>query len=170
MGGFGSGNRTSRANKTAVEDCLTLAVRDIPKPPYAPGYFIWRSHAGDIITGAAYRVSWDEGGPMARLTYWLRDGQVVQTGFRYQTTRPGLGGLRWWFECPLTVNGVPCGRRVGRLYLPPWARYFGCRHCFRLTYRSCQQAHETERLLAWLCKSRAFARGTSARPARNRGD
>jgi hypothetical protein len=57
---------------------------------------------------------------------------------RIATTRPRFGGLRWWFVCPLTVNGRPCGRRVGKLYLPPAGRYFGCRHCHDLTYTSCQ--------------------------------
>jgi hypothetical protein len=28
---------------------------------------------------------------------------------------------------------------VGKLYLPPHCRYFGCRHCHDLTYTSCQQ-------------------------------
>jgi hypothetical protein len=28
---------------------------------------------------------------------------------------------------------------VGKLYLPPGARYFGCRRCHELTYRSCQE-------------------------------
>jgi hypothetical protein len=28
---------------------------------------------------------------------------------------------------------------VGKLYLPPPARYFGCRHCHDLTYTSCQE-------------------------------
>jgi hypothetical protein len=45
---------------------------------------------------------------------------------------------RWSFICPLIVNGRPCGRRVGKLYLPPSARYFGCRHCHGLTYTSAQ--------------------------------
>src|SRR5262249_38010382 len=31
-----------------------------------------------------------------------------------------------------------CERRVGRLYLPPGERAFGCRSCYNLTYRSTQ--------------------------------
>jgi hypothetical protein len=58
---------------------------------------------------------------------------------RIATTRPRFGGLRWWFICPLIVNGRRCNRRVGKLYLPPAARYFGCRHCHDLTYTSCQE-------------------------------
>jgi hypothetical protein len=44
--------------------------------------------------------------------------------------------LRWWFVCPLIVNGDPCERWVGKLYLAPGYRYFSCRYCYRLTYTS----------------------------------
>ena len=54
-------------------------------------------------------------------------------------TRPNFGGQRWWFICPLTVNGVACGRRVRKLYLPPGGQYFGCRNCYDLTYESAQE-------------------------------
>ena len=42
----------------------------------------------------------------------------------------------------LLAGGGPCGRRVGKLYLPPGGRYYGCRHCHRLTYSSCQDSHK----------------------------
>lgn len=45
-----------------------------------------------------------------------------------------LGGYRYWFECPLIKSGVPCKRRVGILY--EGGDYFGCRHCYELTYSS----------------------------------
>src|SRR5437667_350708 len=43
----------------------------------------------------------------------------------------GFSG-RWWGRCP-------CGRRVGKLYLPAGATRFACRHCHGLTYTSCQE-------------------------------
>ncbi len=49
-----------------------------------------------------------------------------------------FGGKRYWFTCPLIVNGHYCGRRVAVLYLG--GRYFGCRHCYDLTYESRNQA------------------------------
>src|SRR5262249_5593870 len=54
------------------------------------------------------------------------------------TTPCRLGGVRWWFRCPLTKNGVACQRRVRKLYL--CGRYFGCRRCHNLTYRSTQES------------------------------
>lgn len=52
------------------------------------------------------------------------------------TTPCNYGGARYWFRCSLVRNGIPCNRRVGVLYLPPGASYFGCRHCYNLTYES----------------------------------
>lgn len=34
---------------------------------------------------------------------------------------------------------VTCQRRVRKLYLPPGAKYFGCRTCYKLTYQSVQE-------------------------------
>ena len=42
---------------------------------------------------------------------------------------------------------MACGRRAGKLYLPPVAKYFGCRLCHDLTYPSCQKAQRAERFL-----------------------
>ena len=41
----------------------------------------------------------------------------------------------------LLRDGVPCRRRCGKLYLPPGARYFGCRICQDLSYESSHEAH-----------------------------
>ena len=49
---------------------------------------------------------------------------------RLQSTPCRYGGVRWWFECPR------CGRRVGKLYLPPRAVAYRCRLCWDLRYRS----------------------------------
>src|SRR5262249_15292280 len=75
-----------------------------------------------------------------RLFYtFTRTGERVDYRGGLQTTRPRFGGLRWWFTCPLVVNGWPCHRCVAKLYLPPGARYFGRRHCHRLTYKRCPE-------------------------------
>ena len=51
------------------------------------------------------------------------------------TTTPYYGGIRWWFVCPFDHGGKPCGRRMGKLYLPYGASQFGCRSCHVLAYR-----------------------------------
>ena len=55
-----------------------------------------------------------------------------------------FGGTRPYFICPGVVNGIPCGRRVAKLYGP--GRYFLCRHCCRLAYSS-QSEGEWDRAL-----------------------
>lgn len=45
-----------------------------------------------------------------------------------------FGGTRYWFKCILYKNGQYCGRRVGVLYKD--GDWFGCRHCYELTYIS----------------------------------
>lgn len=62
------------------------------------------------------------------------------------TTPCNFGGVRYWYICPLVSNGVPCNRRVGTLYLG--GAYFGCRHCYDLTYSSrCLPSRPDLRLL-----------------------
>ncbi len=64
-------------------------------------------------------------------------GQMIQT----TTTKPHLGGQRFWFRCA-------CGQRVRNLYLPPGQQVFRCRNCFNLTYRSCREHDKRVDLLA----------------------
>lgn len=53
------------------------------------------------------------------------------------------GGMRSWFRCP----GVSCGRRVAVLYRAE--RYFVCRKCLGLGYRSQRTNLTNRRLQAW---------------------
>lgn len=50
-----------------------------------------------------------------------------------------FGGIRYWFSCPLQLNGQTCNRRVSILYLG--RKYFGCRRCHDLAYNSQQESH-----------------------------
>lgn len=56
-----------------------------------------------------------------------------------------FGGRRWWFRCPMKKGDQVCNRRVGVLYLGG-GDYFGCRHCYNLTYESSQNSHRFDRL------------------------
>jgi hypothetical protein len=74
------------------------------------------------------------GEPYARITYAISDGMgntnPYDSRIRLITSPCNLRGVRYWFVCP------DCGRRVGGLYLAPGERYFRCRKCNNLTYRS----------------------------------
>jgi hypothetical protein len=96
-----------------------------------------------------------------RLVYSMtrRGGEKhdVDEAITLQTSRLPVGGDRWWFACPLVVTRPVCGRRVGKLYLPPSGRYFGCRHCYDLTYQSSQESHKYDRVFAELARETGIA-------------
>lgn len=79
------------------------------------------------------------GEPDMRLNYTQTDRTTGEKkDFDYKiplTTTPcSYGGVRYWFICPLSIDGIYCGRRVGVLYKS--GDYFACRHCYNLTYNS----------------------------------
>jgi hypothetical protein len=165
MGGPGSGAHYQwwrGSKKDVVEDCLVLDVNRLMREGilkehvYAMGTWRW-TYPGGGSFAVCYDVDTvDTESPSVRLSYsWVWTSTREQESAAYTvlltTTRPRFGGLRWWFVCPLRVNGRECGRRVGKLYLPPRGRYFGCRHCYELTYTSCQESRKYDglaRLLA----------------------
>ena len=143
MGGIGSGcwERDEWAMKTAVRDCYALDVnllaRDGVLRPGTAGATFWKhENTGEVLASISFSTFLRDGGKrIFRVSYTLNDSEKIDIPIRLQTTCPNYGGLRFWFTCPLIVNGNPCNRRVGKLYLPPRARYFGCRHCHELVYR-----------------------------------
>lgn len=132
-----------------VEDCHALDLNELLRRRlFTPG----ESRSGSlrwtqVSTGrerasVGYRVDWEAERATLALTYTLKRGEEreeVDELVRLVTSRPPFGGLRWWFTCPLVVDGTPCRRRVSKVYLPPRGRLFGCRTCYRLTYRSVQE-------------------------------
>ena len=149
MGGYGSGRWHWHTRKTTVEECRWIDVarwvrEGIIRPTaWISGSWLWMDAVtGEKTSSISYEVNTgDSARSWVRLYY-----TITQTGFEVdykillQTTRPNFGGVRWWFTCPLVVNDRHCGRRARKLYLPPGGRYFGCRHCYDLTYKSCQES------------------------------
>jgi hypothetical protein len=149
VGGFGSGRWPWHTKARTVEECRALDANQwarhgvLRARARLTGSWTWwrdaeRKEQTDSI---GYEVNTlDPTCPWLRLSYTIpRTGEALDYLIGLQTTRPRFGGVRWWFTCPLVVNGVPCGRRVGKLYLPPGGRYFGCRECYKLTYQSAQE-------------------------------
>ena len=66
--------------------------------------------------------------------YWSEEKSEIDYKVRLESTPCHYGGVRYWFICPLSTNGVYCGRRVGVLYRV--GKWFGCRHCHRVAYYS----------------------------------
>jgi hypothetical protein len=160
MGGSGSGNFYHwwrHGKKTTVEDCKSIDANRwmregiLKSGVRSIGGWRWVYHSGKE-NSISYDVdTLDPARPVVRLSYSLTRAEMKERDsldYRVQltTTRPRFGGLRWWFICPLIVGGRACNRRVGKLYLPPGGRYFGCRHCYNLTYTSCQESRKYDSL------------------------
>lgn len=156
MGGLGSGKWHRFDTKRRVEDTLILATTAIREglnlvTNGANGYQgIVSWSVGERVTNRmSFRIVPGLGSPVVRFTYTTTRANSTQSTYEYavQTTftLPSFGGRRWWWLCPLSLGGARCGRRVAKLYMPNGAAYFGCRHCYDLTYKSCQECHQSER-------------------------
>jgi hypothetical protein len=174
MGGFGSGCRHHwwrGAKKTTVEDCLSIDASRLTRVGLlkagvrSAGSWRWTYAGGGGFT-VNYEV--DTRNPewaFLRLWYsfvWVatKEQESADYHVRLTATRPRFGGRRWWFACPLLVDGRDCGRRVGKLHLPPHGRHFGCRHCHDLTYTSCQESHKHDCTARWIARDTGLDAGT----------
>jgi hypothetical protein len=101
------------------------------------------SRGGRVTSSIGCTITTRAGVGLVRLQYTTTrpSGEKIDNDYQVLTvpTIPYYGGRRWWWICPLTKNGRQCGRRVGKLYLPPGGLYFGCRQCYALTYESAQE-------------------------------
>ncbi len=153
MGGYGSGRLNGAWPKTTVESCLVLSAAKLQSDKllragmFASGSLTWtRVSTGEQTASVGYHVNTlADQRPVIRLNYTTTrraEGQKTDSDYTIGLTTTPLpwGGWRWWFICLLTVSGRACGRRVGKLYLPPRGRYFGCRHCHDLTYESTRRS------------------------------
>lgn len=161
MGGYGSGRWRGYRRKLTVEECYFLdineMVRDGLRNRGTASVFIKSGHLRkEKVSSVSYTFeSFGNTDPTLDLEYTVTtDGkeQYVSDAIRLQTTPLYTGGLRWWFTCPLVSDGKPCQRRVGKLFLPPGGLYFGCRHCYGLTYRSCQESHKIDLLCSLIAQ------------------
>ncbi len=147
MGGQGSGSWCRFDKKDAVEDCRSIDVRRWKREGYLdPGNrFLWAWYEDDESVASIGVRTLDNG---LELSY-TQGPEGSREDVRYTVpltwTKCNFGGRRPWFVCPGVVNGhYYCGRRVARLYMG--GRYFLCRHCYDLTYRSQQESHPSRAL------------------------
>jgi hypothetical protein len=157
MGASGSGRWNYHEKKLTTEECWALNVANLQ----------WGTLDGETSSGVLRALRLDGrssvlcvrwalqlGGesPVLILSYRpcrRTEGRELTERVRLLTTKPHFGGVRWWFACPFSSKDRErCGRRVGKLYLPPGERRFGCRQCHALTYKSSQESHRYDRLCA----------------------
>jgi hypothetical protein len=149
MGGSGSGERWRK--RRTVESCPHIDVGTLRRwkllTPGVSERGLLRWRGGESGAAVAYHVEVGPADGTLRLVY--RAGTPTAEydyAVKLEPTPCRLGGVRWWFVCPLSRNGAACGRRVTKLYLS--GRLFGCRHCHALTYRSQQTSDSRAYALA----------------------
>ena len=149
MGGFGSG--WQGPVKQLVDDGLILSIGKLHlRPMMANDLRInWsNSETGEPLGNMRFDLMLGESEGIAIFKYRLADAKEIQKyPIRITSTPLPWNRQRWWWICPLSKDGVACCRRVSKLYLPHGSRFFGCRKCHELTYRTSQQAHSFERFL-----------------------
>ena len=138
--------RWSYSDRRTTEECKSISTKWLKKYDYFIGYkhggMTW-SRAGQQTGSISFCVSTFERDEYIRFQYTQTDrhfGEKAELDYkvRLEWTSCHFGGRRWWFICPLVVNGQVCNRRVGALYLAS-GKYFGCRHCHNLTYQSSKE-------------------------------
>jgi len=133
--------------KDTVEDCRSVSISFLRKHDYlsenscGSGGISWKNCYGEETSSIGIVISTFEGEKHVRFYYTVTDrnsGEKTDYDYKVQlTTTPcNFGGVRYWFICALSKNGVSCGRRVAKLYKAPGGNYFGCRHCYNLSYES----------------------------------
>lgn len=147
MGGFGSTRWDGVRTRRAVESCLAIAPPRTRRNPGAleGGRWVWPR------SGFSVGYSGRSGSALV-LTFSAGGAPRVQA-VTLEATPANLGGLRLWFCCP------GCGRRCGRLYLPPMRHRFLCRGCHFLSYESAQASKASYELF----RSRARHFGGTSR-------
>lgn len=133
--------------KIQKEDCRTISIYDFKKwnrlNGFDSGMVTWTSSWSEKKNSVSYVIRigenmWDS---YLELTYTITDSWTdekidIKQKYPIVSLPCHYGGRRYFFKCSLSKNGVYCGRMVAKLYLGAGIRYFGCRHCYDLTYAS----------------------------------
>ena len=148
MGGRGSGTWLRPKRKATVESCLSISISEFTPTIYQSmsGELKWNNvFSGKEIASISFLLLPEsKSEPMLILTY-EHGSHAVHEPISFQDTKPHLGGVRWWFTCPM------CGERVGKMYLPRKGGLFACRKCHSLTYKSSQLAKNLTSRTRSLC-------------------
>lgn len=135
-------------NKKVLNGRLSLSVFQLRRLGYfvgagAIGSLSWSTGGGVSISRISIASRTTYPSECVTVAYELNNQHGEKENLNYSIPLTAsicnYGGVRYWFICPLDRGGTPCGRRVAALYLTD--RYFGCRQCLGLTYRSQRISH-----------------------------
>ena len=127
MGGYGSGKRNNK--KDTAEGYISFSINEFRRKGqwrYVKGTLTWwrgeakRAAVEYVVRGTGITFSWLN-----------QNNEFTEQGVPTTAVMTGYG-QRYFFLCP------HCGKRVSKLYA---GRMFYCRHCYYLTYESCQESH-----------------------------
>ena len=137
MGGSGSGSYYRSGIKDTTDGHKSLDVNWLNRKGYlAPGRWSsihwWR---GDEDVGNI-NIRAEERSLVLEYRCGVGGGEweSVTEAVLLSWTLCNYGGRRPWFICPGVRSGVPCRRRVAKLYGA--GKLFLCRHCYDLAYDS----------------------------------
>jgi hypothetical protein len=146
--GRGVWNRKTRVDEARSIDILDLQRKEVFSKGSAWTMTSSWSRNGKVIASISFQVESDNNAPIGlRFMYTITNNHINEKkDYSYiipvVSTHCNYGGKRWWFICPLSMNGRACQRRCRIIYLPPGAEYLGCRECHQLTYESRQRHRE----------------------------
>ena len=135
MGGSGSGNWCRWNTKSKTESQHRVDIRWLKKQKYlnpgASGSMSW-SNRGETTGSIGFRI--EENKMILKYRHKPRDceWEPIEQVIYFDKTPCNYGGYRKWFLCPR------CSKRVALLYGA--GKYFFCRHCYKLTYASCNSS------------------------------
>ena len=151
MGGFGSGDWANVATrKRTVGLCMSISASSLRKYGFfaenKSGTITWTNELSEEIGTVKIQSVMSGNGNKTYLELAIGGFVTSRQTIELSSTPCNYGGLRYWFVCPAVKDGIYCGNRVTKLYLPPTGQYFGCRECYDLTYESCQKSHKYDRV------------------------
>ena len=154
MGGFGSGKWADAVTrKVTVGLCRSISVKrlkrlgvfDADSPDRVS--MAWVNEFGEDAGSVSIIPQVDGNGNTRSLRVEFAGSVTVTSQIIRVTSTPCFyGGLRHWLLCPAVSDGVLCENRIGVLYWPRGGNVFACRHCWHLTYDSCQTSHKYDRV------------------------
>ena len=125
-----------RPKKQTTDNLIKLSVRDLKTGGglqtglCKEGYMHWGgADAKTAKASVSFKLNTMKEHKYLEVKYVCNE-DVMEYPITLEVTRPNYGGLRWWFRCPC------CGERVADLYIKK--RFFCCRKCNNLSYRSQQ--------------------------------
>ena len=135
MGGSGSGSWYRWNTKAKTESQHRVDIRWLKKQKYlnpgVSGSMSW-SNRGEKTGSIGFSVKENSITLNYRHKPTNGEWEPIEQVISIDRTPCNYGGYRKWFLCPR------CYKRVALLYGA--GRYFFCRHCYKLTYESCNSS------------------------------